>query len=421
MNKLNASRRVWITSALAASIVGAVWPLASQAQQPPIKIGFSQSLTGPLASAGTAALVAIQMWAEDVNAKGGLLGRKVELVHYDDQSNPGLVPSIYSKLLDVDKVDLIVTSYSTNMEVPTIAFAMQRGLLLMGSIGVAPNHKFNYKRFFEAFPGGPDPLGALSEGYFALAQTLQPKPKTVALAGADTEFGQNSLEGARKNAKKAGIKIVYDKSYPPNTVDFASIIRAIQATHPDLVFFASFPSDSIGLIRATKQVGLTAQMLGGAMVGMQYASVKTQLGPLLNGVVAYDVYVPEPTMKFPGIEAFLKRYQAVAGKEGIDALGFYIPPLIYSEMQVLGQAVSAVGSIDQDKLADYIRSNTFQTIMGDVKFGEKGEWAQSRILYVQYRDVVGNDLEQFKRPGTQVIIYPEKLKSGELKVPYSGS
>ena len=155
------------------------------------------------------------------------------------------------------------------------------------------------------------------------------------------------------------------------------------------------------------------------MTGLQYGALKQQLGPSLNDIVAYDIYVPEPTMKFAGIEQFLVKYRERATQAGVDPLGFYIPPFAYAEMQTLEAAVQAVGGLDDKALADYIRSHTFSTIVGDIKFGARGEWAEPRVLLVQYRDIVGNDINQFKQPGKQVIVYPPRYKSGELRVPFT--
>jgi branched-chain amino acid transport system substrate-binding protein len=121
-------------------------------------------------------------------------------------------------------------------------------------------------------------------------------------------------------------------------------------------------------------------------------------------------------MKFPGIEEFLVRYRERAVQAGVDPLGLYIPPFAYAEMQILEAAVKAVGSLDDGKLADHIRTSTFETVVGDIKFGARGEWAEPRILLIQYQGVVGHDVEQFKQPGKQVILHPPRFKSGELKV-----
>src|SRR6266567_2257362 len=177
--------------------------------QQPLKIGFGMSLTGPLAGNGKAALLALQIWAEDVNAKGGLLGRKVELVYYDDQSSPSAVPGIYTKLLEVDKVDLVVSGYATNQIAPAMPVVMQRGMVFMGLFALAINEQFHYPNYFSIQPVGPDGKVELSRGFFELAMAQQPKPQTVAIVAADAEFAKTAAEGARENIKKAGLKIVY--------------------------------------------------------------------------------------------------------------------------------------------------------------------------------------------------------------------
>jgi len=395
-----------------------VFPAGAQSTAP-IKIGFCMALSGGLAGGGKAALLAYQIWADEVNAKGGLLGRKVELVYYDDQSSPATVPGIYSKLLDIDKVDLVISGYATVIAAAAMPAIIGRRKVFLSIGALAVNDQYNYDRYFQIFPNGPNAKFEISRGFFDLAASLDPKPKTVALVGADAEFSILALEGARENAKKVGIKIVYDETYPPNSVDFASVVRVIKSTNPDLLFIASYPPDSAGVIRSIYEVGFGARMVGGFMTGLQYGALKQQLGPSLNDIVAYDIYVPEPTMKFAGIEQFLVKYRERATQAGVDPLGFYIPPFAYAEMQTLEAAVQAVGGLDDKALADYIRSHTFSTIVGDIKFGARGEWAEPRVLLVQYRDIVGNDINQFKQPGKQVIVYPPRYKSGELRVPFT--
>jgi branched-chain amino acid transport system substrate-binding protein len=201
------------------------------------------SLTGPLAANGKSALLAMKIWEEDINAKGGLLGRPVELVYYDDQSNPSTVPGIYTKILDIDKVDLIVGGYATNMLAPAMPIAIRKKKVFIGILGVAVNSEFNYPGYFAMIPSGPDPKPAFTKGFFDVAMAQNPKPQTIAIVGADTEFSQNALEGARTNAKAAGLKVVYEKTYPPANTEFASIVRAIQATNPDLVVICCYALD----------------------------------------------------------------------------------------------------------------------------------------------------------------------------------
>ena len=394
---------------------GAMIPAAAQE---PIKIGFSVSLTGGLAGAGKAHLLSKQIWAEEINARGGLLNRPVKLVYYDDQTNAATVPGIYAKLIDVDKVDLVMGA-ATNLIVAAMPQVMQRKKMVMVLVALGSNAEFKYPKYFQSAPFGPDSNGVLSEAFFEVAKTLKPAPKTVALVGADAEFSNNVLTGARENAKKFGLQIVYDRSYPPATVDYSPIVRAIQATNPDVVLLASYPPDSVGMVRAAAEIGLKTQLFGGAMVGMQYASLITQLSERLNRVVNYHFFVPSPKLSFPGIEDFLKKYQAQAKDAGVDPLGFYQPPFAYAAMQVLEQAVKATGSLNDDKLAEHIHKTAFKTIVGDVKFADNGEWEKGRVLFVQYQGIVGNDVKQFGQAGKQVILYPPEYKSGKFIYPYN--
>ena len=406
-----------VIKAFGAALAAASVPRAF-AQAKPIRIGFGMALTGGIAASGKAALIAIQMWQEEVNAKGGIMSRPVELVYYDDQSNPATVPGIYTKLLDVDKVDLITSGYGTNLMAPAMPLVMQRGMMFMGLFGLAVNEKFNYDRYFQIQPNGPNARIDFSKGFLDLAMTMNPKPTTIAILGADAEFPHIALDGARENIRKMGLKTVYDKTYPPTTIDASPIMRAVAATNPDLVFVASYPPDSAAVVRAANEINLKCKMFGGGLIGLQFAALKGQLGPMLNNIVYYDINVPEPTMKFPGIDDFLNKYRVRAVKEGVDALGFYLPPFAYAGMQVYQQALETTKTLDNAKLAEHLHKTSFDTIVGKIKFAGNGEWDISRILFVQFQGIAGNDIEQFKQAGKQVILTPAQYKSGTLKYPY---
>jgi branched-chain amino acid transport system substrate-binding protein len=401
----------------ACAFLWAAVPAAQAAQ--PLKIGFGMALTGGLAGNGKAALLAMEIWRDDVNKKGGLLGRPVEFVYYDDQTKPATVPGIYSKLLDVDKVDFVVSGYGTNLIAPALPIVMERKLVLMGLFGLGNNEKLNYARYFQIQANGPNPSVDWSRGFFEVAAKQNPKPVTLALVGADAEYPHNALAGARENVKKFGFKIVYDNTYPPSTVDYTPIVRAIKAANPDIVYVASYPPDSAGIIQAAHEVGLRPKLFGGGMIGLQFAALLTKLGSSLNGIINLEFWVPEHTLNFPGITEFLKKYQAQAEKAGADPLGHYLPPFAYASLQILGQAIEATKGTDQEKVAEYIHAHEFDTMVGKVKFAANGEWARSRILMVQFQNVKGNDLNQFKEAGKRVVVYPEEWKSGRLIYPYA--
>src|SRR5271166_6644806 len=386
----------------------------------PIKIGFGMGLTGGLAANGKAALLAMKIWEEETNAEGGLLGRPVKLIYYDDQSNPATVPGIFTKLLDVDKVDLVCGDYGTNLLAPAMPVVIQHNMTFFALFGLDVNREFQYPKYFAMQPaGGPEPAVSFSQGFFAVAAAQSPKPKTLAIIAGDTEFPRNAADGARKNAKAAGLDIVYDKTYPPTTADFTPIVRAIDATNPDVVFSASYPPDAVGIVRTVNEIGIKAKLFGGGLVGLQYASIKQQLGPQLNGIVNYDFWEPAKTLQFPGVLDFLKKYQAKAPSEGVDPLGYYLPPFAFANLQVLAQAVEGAKSLDQDKLADYLRQSTFKTVVGDIKFGPNGEWAEPRVLEIQFHGITGNGLDQFKDDSKQTILWPSGYKTGEVAYPYT--
>src|SRR5438105_13528702 len=349
-----------------AAALALLWGGAVARAAEPITIGLSMALTGGLAAVGKSGLLAMQIWAENINTKAGLLGRPVKLVYYDDQSNPSTVPGIYTKLIDVDKVDLVISGYATNMVAPAMPIVMQKDRLFFGLFSLGINVEFHYPKYFSMLVFGPDPKPAFSKGWFDIALAQNPKPQTIALVTADAEFGRNALDGARENVKKIGLKTVYDRAYPPTTVDYTPIIRAVQAANPDLVYVASYLPDTVGILRAVAETGLTTTMFGGALVGTPTASLRSQMGPLLNGLLVGELWEPTETMNFPGIWDFLKQYQAKAPAEGIDPLGYFLPPFAYGEMQILGDAITAVGSLDEEKLAQYMHGHSFKTVVGEI-------------------------------------------------------
>jgi branched-chain amino acid transport system substrate-binding protein len=408
-----------LTVGLLAAAATMAFAVGAQAQSgEPIKIGFGMALTGPLAANGKQALLGAKIWEETVNKNGGLNGRPVKLVYYDDQSNPSTIPGIYTKLLDVDKVDLVTGPYATAMIAPAMPVVMQKGKVFIGLFGLAVNSEFNYNKYFAMIPSGPDTKPSFTTGFFEIAAAQNPKPKTVALVAADQEFSKNACEGARTNAKKHGFDVVYDKTYPPTTTDFTPIIRAIQASNPDIVTICSYPLDSVGMVKAVNEVGFKPKMIGGAMVGLQATVFKMQLGPLLNGFTNYETWVPAKTMETPGVLEFLKTYQSKAGAEGVDPLGYYLGTWGYAYMEVLGAGIAGSKSVDDTKIAEWLHNNPVKTIMGDVKFGKDGEWATSRMLQVQYHDIKNNSVDSHRGMDTQTVLTPPELKTGTIIYPY---
>ena len=385
----------------------------------PIKVGFSMALTGSVAQNGKQLIMALELWRDDINASRGLLGRPVELVYYDDQSNPSNVPGIYTKLITVDKVDLLLGPYATNMAAAAVPVIMQHNMTTISILAVDVNRHFHYSRYFDMIPVGPEGTREFSKGFFALAAAQKPRPQTVAIVSADAEFSKTSADGARENANAEGFKIIYDQGYPPSTTDFAPVMRAVQAANPDIVFVATYPPDTVGIVRAAAEIGLTPKMFGGTMIGLLITPIKMQLGPLLDGIVIMESFVPAPSFNFPGVTGVLKRYQAKAAGEKIDPIGYAFVPFGYAAGQVLAQAVETTRSLDQAKLADYIHRHSFYTVVGEINYTPDGAWAQPRTLFTQFQNVAAGNIDQFRDGSVQPILWPPQYKSGSLIYPYA--
>lgn len=392
---------------------------AKPTRSAPIRIGYCLSLTGPIAGNSRSARLAHEIWRKNVNGRGGLLGRPVELICYDDHADAALVPGLYERLMDEDKVDLVIGGYGTNTVAPALPVIVARERFFVGLMGLGVNNALNYPGYFAMIPTGSRPNSALTEGFFELASRQNPKPTTIALIAADAEFARNPIIGAKENAKVYDFRVVFERYYPLSTTDFAPLLDEIAAVAPDLLFICSYLSDSIAVVRAINAWKYQPKMVGASMIGPQNASVKTALGPLLNGFVNYEYWLPVPKMMFPGVAAFMEKYQFEAASAGVDPLGYYMAPQAYAQMQVVEQAVTATGGLDDDALIAYTQQATFTTVVGDAKFGERGEWTHPRVVQVQFQNVASNDISEFKDPGKQVVVAPSEFASGSLIYPYA--
>jgi branched-chain amino acid transport system substrate-binding protein len=403
---------------LVGALAAANAPASAQSSDP-IRIGFSLALTGPLAPNGKQALLGAKIWEEEINAKGGLLGRKVELVNYDDQSNPANIPGIYTKLLDVDKVDLIMGPYGTNLVAPAIPVVMPKGKVMLGLFALEVNSHFHYPNYFSMVPYGPDPKVSSGEGFFAVAAEQNPKPQTVAIISEDTEFGHNGAESAEINAKKYGMQIIYNKTFPPGTTDFSPIIRAVAAANADIVNVTSYPLSSVGIVQTVNELGFKPKMIGGGMVGLQATVFKDKLKSKLNGFTNYETWVPSLKM-LPRAQAFFTKYQERAKAEGVDPLGYYLGGWGYADFQVLAAGVEGAKSLDDAKIGDWLHHNEIHTVIGDISFGPEGEWTKPALFQVQYHDITdAANLETWRGMGYQTVVYPPDQKTGELIYPYA--
>jgi branched-chain amino acid transport system substrate-binding protein len=416
--RAGALRAVELAMALASvAIAGSIAAVTPVAAADPIRIGMSLSLTGPTSPAGRQVLAGLEIWRDDTNANGGLLGRPVELVYYDDQGSPANAPAIYAKLMGVDKVDLLIGPYSTNVIAAAMPAIIQNNRTTIGIFGLGANKTFHYPKYFSMNSQGPSPAN-YSKCMFDLALEQTPKPTRLALIGADVEYSRNALDGARENAKALGFDIVFERTYPLSTTEFTSVVRALQATNPDVVYAATLPIDTAGIIRAAHEIKFKPKLIGGSMLGLLVTGIKQQLGAMINGYISNEFYIPAPSLQFEGTQRMMEEYQSRASGLGIDPLGYTYPPYAYAAGQILAKAVSATKSLNDDTLAAYLRQTAFDTVIGPISFGPDGEWTKPRIICIQFQGINGTDLDQFKDWSRQVVVYPGDYKSGSLLYPF---
>jgi branched-chain amino acid transport system substrate-binding protein len=382
----------------------------------PIKVGFGISTSGAAAQEGKQVLIALELWRDDVNARGGLLGRPVELVYYDDESNPFKELEIYRKLTNVDRVDLLVGPYGNLAAAVVMRTLVQSNRVTVSILGAGANRVFSYGKYFAMAPAGPDGVRGISREFFDFAAQQQPKPQSVAIVAADAEYPKAIADGARANAAALGLTIAYDKSYP-DTGDFNAILREVQTANADIVFVSASSSDTVGLIKAARDIGLAPKLFGGSMPGLQPTAVKAQLGPLLNGTLVIENFVP--AFNFPGVADLLKRYRGMAVSAQTDPLGYELVPFGYAAGQVLAQAVEQTRSLNPDELTEYIGTHLFKTVVGDVEFGTNGEWKKGRTVLTQFQHVSADNVEQFAKAEVQPIVWPPQYKTGDILYPYA--
>ncbi|MEI8150768.1 MAG: ABC transporter substrate-binding protein [Hyphomicrobiales bacterium] len=173
------------------------------------------------------------------------------------------------------------------------------------------------------------------------------------------------------------------------------------------------------IIGAANESGLTPKMLGGAMIGMLITPIRVQLGPIANGLVISETFLPSPKLQFDGLADVMKRYQARAGDLKTDPIGYAFVPIGYSAGQVLAKAVTETKSLDHDKLAAYVSATQFDTVLGKIKFAKDGEWTEARQFTTQVQNVIPNNLDQFRDGSKTPVLWPLEYKSGDLIYPYA--
>jgi len=343
---------------------------AAEGDQPPLKIGASLPLTGEFSEPGKAAKEGYEVWAEMVNESGGLLGRQVELVIKDDASNQNTVVSDYNALISGDKVDLLLGTFSSLLNLPASAVAERNRMLCIEPAGGNPDI-FNrgFKTIFFSQQATADHQGDVWAKWI-LSLPENKRPKTAAYPTLDDPFAMPSSEGIEAILSEGGVETVYRETYTADTTNFDSIANAVKNRKPDLVVLGTQFEDGIGLLRALRKVNFTPKWLyqsNAPSFGDQYAD---GVGVENTEGVFYAVsHSQEATT--PGNEEFVAKYQEMFGGEIVpeDAADAYAAGQV---LQATVDANETVAREDQLKLADWLRENEVQTILGTLSWDETG-------------------------------------------------
>jgi branched-chain amino acid transport system substrate-binding protein len=370
----------------------------------PIRIGSSLPLTGEFSQPGTAAKEGYEVWRDMVNDDGGLLGRPVELVVKDDASNQNTIVADYNALISQDKVDLLLGTFSSLLNLPASAVAERNQMVYVEPAGGSPKmFDRGFKYLFFAQQATADKQGEVFANWIAGLPEDQ-RPKTAAYPTIDDPFAAPNVEGIRTILEAAGVTTVYQETYAIDTKNFDTMVNAMKAAKPDLVVHGAVFEDGVGLVRSMLRADFKPTWLyqtSAPSQGDQYAEAVGAENT--EGVMFAISHAPEA--KTPGNAEFVKKYDEMFGgpppEDAADA---------YAAGQVLQAAVEAVGSIDdQQKLADWIRGNTVSTILGDLKWNENGspigefligQWQDGKVQFVLPEDVATTDhIVQGWKPG----------------------
>lgn len=351
-------------------------PLAVGAQSTDhIKIGTSQSLTGPYAEFGTEQLRGLQMWVADVNARGALLGRPVELVHYDDGSDASSSVEIYDKLVAQDGVDLLVGPYSSELTLRASNVAEKHNMPMIASAASADQiWSRGLTNIFGIDTPSSNYLDVDENGeLFALLGV-----KTIAIIAAETEFTEDVVVGIRGYAARKGIKIVLDESYAQDQTDFSDVAGRLAQVNADVIFGISYLDDSVALVRALKLANVKPKMLA-FTVGPALREFGDRLGPDAEGVVGVVQWLR--SVKRPGAQDFAYRYrQRYGSNPGVHAA------IGYSAGQVIEAAVRLAGTTGHDAVRNQLRTMEFTSLLGIYRVSESGRQEGKRNYLLQWQD-----------------------------------
>ncbi|HKZ04482.1 MAG TPA: amino acid ABC transporter substrate-binding protein [Methylomirabilota bacterium] len=377
---------------LTALIVALTLGAGAARAQAPIKIGASISLTGTYAKPGTYQKEGYDLCAQEANDKGGVLGRKVEFVVYDDQSTPTTGVRLYEKLITEDKVDAVMGPYSSPIS-EAVANVTEKYKKVMVAPLAATTSIFKKGRKYAFMVISPAEV--YLEGLVDMA--AKRGLKTIAIVNEDTLFTKTSAIGVADLAKKRGLQIVLQEAYPKGNTDFSALLTKLKAANPDVIAASTYFDDAVALTRQMKELNVNPKMYGVTVGGdlPEFYDLLKQNADYIYGATQW-----EPSLPYPGQKEFMAAYQTKFKREpAYHSAAGYAGCVIYLE------AVKKAGSLDADKVREQLLKLETRTMFGDYKVDADGFQLAHKMVMFQWQD------------GKKVTVWPDELANGKARYP----
>ncbi len=360
--------------------------------QPPIRIGASLSMTGSYAKPGAYGREGYLLCQKHVNELGGLLGRKIEFVIYDDRSDPSTAVRLYEKLITEDNVEVVMGPYSSPVTEAAANVTEKYRKIMMAPLAATTSIWEKGRKYLFMTVS---PSEVYLEGLVELAS--RHGLKSIALINEDTLFPKAAVKGAAELAKKKGLQVIFQEAYPKGHTDFAAILTKIKAVRPDVLGAATYFDDIVAITRQMKELDVNVKMFG-STVGGDLPEFHSAIGKTAEFV--YGASQWEPGLPYAGAKEFVEAYE----KE-FNRAPSYHSATAYAGCQIFVEAARRVGSLDSDKLREELLRLRTQTAFGDYAVDERGFQVGHKMVTIQWQD------------GKQVVVWPDEVAAGKLRFP----
>ncbi len=388
---LKHSRRFYLILLLILPFVVCGWTSTSAAKEP-IKIGASISTTGKYAKVGAYQKEAYLLWEKLVNKQGGLLGRPVKFIIYDDESRPATGVKLYEKLITQDKVDLVLGPYSSAVTKSASVVSEKYKMPMVAPMAATTSiWERGFKYIFQVI----SPAEVYLEG--AIDIGLRKGLKKVAVINADSLFPKASAKGAMELAKSRGMEVVFHDEFPRGAIDFSALLTKIKALNPDIILAATYFTDAVAIARQMKELDVNPKMFV-VTVGGDLPEFYKDLGDVAEYI--YGATQWEASLPYPGLEAFVTEYKKMWNREpDYHSAGSYAGCLILEE------AINRAGALDKEKIRQALLDINMLTMFGAYKVDERGFQIAHKMLTIQWQD------------GKKQVVWPDKWKTAEPRFP----